>query len=711
MLADAAPEQVACWQSVPEDGQWYQLRRPEVEPSTTVWETSWPHLSGGPKYWRTLMAEPAAAFGRLLRAFGADTICDRCAGSGNSNFDSHCVGSPHFYMVSKTVEENKDSARERLWQEICVVGGIIRYNHLDGEVQAMRMRNEITVPAMTLQDVPGTGQWVLVGEPACVATRPPGEKDQWPNLWSVRHWKEKMSTPAIRIEKILQSIGGSCSSFTCMCCEGQYMSSGHLLGPKHYSEIVVKRIAGGEPGPVRVDDFWQTWTFNDGAVAYNHIDGMVRMVRRPLLLEDQAETPGTSEMPALTADPEPAPAAVVPRAVAAKSPMLVAPVAMPTPQTSMPQVSVAPAMPRAPKAPPTPPPQPAMRSCDTSANAFCWFWQHVAGQRAAELEAAVLNRGGFGQCRPVFSCAICERQPSEGLGEHIARDEGHLERVQALFAAEGPDSARWTQVWPGLGRAHHLTWSFELLDINTGMQAPANAAPASATAVASMPSPPHLPVTPQPDPAVTQVAAAASAPALSPLKPPMRGSVAQAAAQGKASAGASTPKAVVPSMSTLPPSGPVTRSDMSSAKGVDPWMEKDPWGWSSQPRRPAAATPQEAPPQVITVEEKVSAEPAVSVGTAVSEQPHAPGEPVVQEESSEASEWQAFSDPGSGKVWYYNARTGEASWDASVAVSKVPSADAVRRQAEIHRLAYGDADSDSLSERSRASRDGGALWS
>merc|ERR1719277_1679892 len=182
-------------------------------------------------------------------------------------------------MIHQLVEERDELAREELWHETCVVGARARFNHLDGEIQLLR---EPLTPsyfyAASPKDLPKAGVWLLAGLPAAACVVHGGTRDQWPNLWSLRHWKEKMERPARHITRLIEACGGV---HTCRCqfCPTAMVAADHLLGPKHYAQVVNALPTDGSP--LSPDAYWQTFTFADGAVAFNHVDGTIRLIRRP----------------------------------------------------------------------------------------------------------------------------------------------------------------------------------------------------------------------------------------------------------------------------------------------------------------------------------------------------------------------------------------------------------------------------------------------
>jgi len=290
-----------------------------------------------------------------------------------------------------------------------------------------------------------------------------------------------------------------------------------------------------------------------------------------------------------------------------------------------------------------------------------------------------LEHKGSGQCPPALPCALGGQLPLPGLAEYVAKDVGHVARVQACFLAEGPDSMCWTQEWPGIGRVNHLTWSFELLEGD----ADPSQSPDHVSATAASAAPVAAPAVAQP----------AHAPAPAP---------AHAAATAGATLAAASPAPAAPEMQSARP-GP--RTAPSVGKADDPWFQGgDPWARvqpvrPSVPSRVAAAAPE-------TVPARVAAAAAETI---------APAEQTPQVEiaaqravDNTEDEWQPFQDPSSGQIWYYNERTGEARWtECPPTRPTLLSADLARKKAEVARLIAGD-DSDSLSEHS-GSQDGGPL--
>ena len=223
------------------------------------------------------MAEPAGSFARLMRIFGVERFCSLC-GPLSQSFESHVPSKSHHVAVHDFVDNNLELSKELLWQEICVPGGRIRFNHLDGEVLALRHSREFEVNALVPEELPCAGSWVLVSGAASVPLSPNGgDTLQWPNTWSLRHWKERMESGFQKAEQILRA-NGIFHSGPCQICPGQAFYIEHLTGKKHFGEMARYFQIGHD---LCLEHFWQRWVFSTAAIAFNHLDGSVRMVRRP----------------------------------------------------------------------------------------------------------------------------------------------------------------------------------------------------------------------------------------------------------------------------------------------------------------------------------------------------------------------------------------------------------------------------------------------
>ena len=109
-------------------------------------------------------------------------------------FDTHTTSEKHFQAMCKLVEQSDELERvaELLWHETYVVGGRVRYNHLDGELQVLRDVPMPEAPVIYPQELSLSGQWIIVCAAAVVPARPGGNRATWSNMWSHWHWKDKM---------------------------------------------------------------------------------------------------------------------------------------------------------------------------------------------------------------------------------------------------------------------------------------------------------------------------------------------------------------------------------------------------------------------------------------------------------------------------------------------------------------------------------------
>mmetsp|Transcript_114945 Transcript_114945/g.371599 ORF Transcript_114945/g.371599 Transcript_114945/m.371599 type:complete len:387 (-) Transcript_114945:119-1279(-) len=242
--------------------------------------------------------------------------------------------------------------------------------------------------------------------------------------------------------------------------------------------------------PVRTDDFWQTWTFETGtgAMAFNHADGTLRMVRRPDGNEPVSPAPplapavaGQSHQSAeISADPHERVLAAVRVLPRLPTPPLEEVFAQPATSSSFappaadmllasqqqqsgaagstggtvsPWGKLSPAKPDAPAEPHTIGTQQPPVS---GVGVFLWFWQQHAAREVKRLEEVLFATLGSTVARYCELCQ-CSILQSDRFVEHVARDIGHMAQVQARFEHEGPSGRGWVQCWAGVAQLNHLT--------------------------------------------------------------------------------------------------------------------------------------------------------------------------------------------------------------------------------------------------------------
>ena len=206
MLQNADPDQVNRWNSIPQDDRYYTLEDRKYLPRLADKKLDrWPNLAGGRGHWKTCMEASAGSVIALLRAFGVEPFCSICKGNQGGSFDTHTLSPKHFQAMCDLVEQTDDlnTVQELLWHETYIPGGRVKYNHLDGELQVLR---DVPMPEALVvrpQDLSVSGQWVLVCAAAVVAAWPGGNRNTWPNMWGLWHWKQKMDRVVERVVSIL----------------------------------------------------------------------------------------------------------------------------------------------------------------------------------------------------------------------------------------------------------------------------------------------------------------------------------------------------------------------------------------------------------------------------------------------------------------------------------------------------------------------------
>ena len=111
------------------------------------------------------------------------------------------------------------------------MAGRVRSKQLNGELQVLRDVPLPEEPVTYPHELSLPGQWILVGVAAVVPVQPDGDKTTWPNMWSQKHWKEKMQRAAKRVACILAANGALKLSCCCLFCPDEYLSAEHLMGP------------------------------------------------------------------------------------------------------------------------------------------------------------------------------------------------------------------------------------------------------------------------------------------------------------------------------------------------------------------------------------------------------------------------------------------------------------------------------------------------
>jgi hypothetical protein len=384
-----------------------------------------------------------------MRAFGVEPTCTICKGEYLA-FDTHTTSQKHFQVVYELVEKFGELARERLWNETCIVGGQVRYNYLDGELQVMRDEPLPLEPVAVPQQLSVPGQWLIVGMAVVVPVQPGGDMTKWPNMWgAAKGWKEKMDPVAHKLIYILKT---NCAHSNCLFCPHQYLTEQHLTGPSHFDNLK-KHVPRNMP--VNTNDFWQFWDLPFGAMAFNHIDGTLRMARRP---DDNGNVPFAPAFPFSPAgfslqshqSHQSAEIAVDTHERVQQQSAIVGT----TCSTVSPWGKRLPAKNDAHMQPPV-----------NGVDVFLWFWQEHAEQAVKRLEEKLVVALGPTVGHHCNWCELCKHNilPSDSFGEHVTRDKDHRLFVQEHFEHEGPSWKGWVQCWAGAAQLNHLT-----LDVSFG---------------------------------------------------------------------------------------------------------------------------------------------------------------------------------------------------------------------------------------------------
>ena len=162
-------------------------------------------------------------------------MCRLCTDQGSYIWNVHCGSQQHWTKVFEITNQSEHLAEADLWQTIEVVGGSLKYNHLNGEIHGLRNPREREENVFQLKDLSVPDKWILVGTSACVATSPESLKDHWSNLWSHNCWKHRMKRSTRRLENVLHANG--LSTEHCTLCPCQSITEKHLLGPAHFKKI------------------------------------------------------------------------------------------------------------------------------------------------------------------------------------------------------------------------------------------------------------------------------------------------------------------------------------------------------------------------------------------------------------------------------------------------------------------------------------------
>ncbi|CAE8674933.1 unnamed protein product, partial [Polarella glacialis] len=162
--------------------------------------------------WKEEMLAPVEVAPALLSVFGIEPECSICNSQDTrAGFAGHCVAKMHYQKIYQCCEDAGSGdvfcARDA-WQAWLLPFARLRYNHYSGEVQMMRHQ----IPPLPLTaDFSALGdQWADINYPACVAMKTDPQKNDWPNMWGKRLFKEVfMARPVNLLMKEIRRCGGN----------------------------------------------------------------------------------------------------------------------------------------------------------------------------------------------------------------------------------------------------------------------------------------------------------------------------------------------------------------------------------------------------------------------------------------------------------------------------------------------------------------------
>ena len=377
------------------------------------------------------MSEPSRKFVALLslhRVFEPFcTLCDRCSTV------PHLLGRDHCGNVRSRMAQFQARARDELWLETFLVGGRVRFNMLDGELQALRYVQAPVYRVMAPKDLPLAQHWFLVGPPAVTATTPGGGRGTWPNLQTLQRWYDQMVHAAQKLDDVLQV---SSIKITCLLCPSQWLSASHVLGGGHYNSMWLR--AGGHSS-LDTREFSQTYVNEEigGGINFNHLDGSLHLVRQP----DDASTVGAVSRAAATQRKLSFPPTPPRRKVA--EPACLAAVRA---ATALPPDSTSAA---------------ASTSEAEAANDPAWdWWRDMARKHVSWLEEALSKSVSPAMMR---ECSLCKQGllASETFTEHVACNSSHRNHLEATYACDKGRGDGWWQNWGEVAKLHH--WTLEII--------------------------------------------------------------------------------------------------------------------------------------------------------------------------------------------------------------------------------------------------------
>eukprot|EP00929_Paragymnodinium_shiwhaense_P052241 TRINITY_DN26174_c0_g1_i3.p1 TRINITY_DN26174_c0_g1~~TRINITY_DN26174_c0_g1_i3.p1 ORF type:complete len:926 (+),score=196.77 TRINITY_DN26174_c0_g1_i3:90-2867(+) len=324
-------------------GVW-QMVMPPLSHATRIngdWQ-AYPHLSDK-KVWKEKMGERSGIFARRLEEKHGAWVqdCEICKAFGGG-FQEHVTGTPHFKKMGQQMPDGVplEHYKHNWWVSVCVLGGEIRFNHMDGTIemkkdgshgpgpgmfgaapsmqqqpmqQPMQMpphmppvhpssSSTAVVPVPLPPGVPGGGgldedmpvlphinelpladpshpnyPWQRVSKFICMPTVKGGDYNSVPIFSSRAAWKEATTAPAAKLFDVLTK--HDIWDACALCKPNCQCSPTHLPGEIHFKRVLERLVRPGVSISAVSSLAWEQWNVADGAIRFNHIHFAIDMCR------------------------------------------------------------------------------------------------------------------------------------------------------------------------------------------------------------------------------------------------------------------------------------------------------------------------------------------------------------------------------------------------------------------------------------------------
>jgi len=314
-----------------DEGRWVAVLQNPVTPTQPQGDwRAYQHLAGH-KMWREAMRPAVLALTEFLETkCGCYLECPIPGCNMQGSYADHVTSTSgwHFKHLYQKTGLLKDGVpvthtRENAWEQRNILGGAIRFNHLDWEVLMwkgqpppaprfdaasqssptlfgrsdtspfMEEPQFTTMPAAVvlgddcishhIKDMPLEGTWYTVMPRASEPTSAMGDWRTLPHVSAGKDlWRDKMKMHALRLATLLEQHGLNVySCLSCSLCERARGWDEHIPGREHYKKI--NDMLGDQPVVSVRERFWQQWELRhsgvQGSICFNHLDGEIQMLR------------------------------------------------------------------------------------------------------------------------------------------------------------------------------------------------------------------------------------------------------------------------------------------------------------------------------------------------------------------------------------------------------------------------------------------------